>query len=86
MNKLRLLPPIVTFGAGAVASALLYLFQIDLSWMLLVLLIVLVVFYVIGVIAMKILMDCRPDEKAETIEISEETDVDAKETSEEVKG
>lgn len=58
MKKLRLIPPLVTFGAGAIASILLYLFQIDLLSMLVILLIVLFVFYVIGVIAMKILMDC----------------------------
>ncbi len=65
MKKLRLLPPLITFGAGAIASILLYLFQIDLFSMLLILLIVLVVFYVIGVVAMKILMDCQPIKEPE---------------------
>ncbi len=58
MRKIRLLPAFVTLLAGAITSITLYILRVDTFVMLLILLAVLLVFYVLGVIAMKIIMDC----------------------------
>lgn len=64
MNKLKLLPPFVTLSAGAITSIVLYLFQLDFLTMILILFAVLLVFYFLGVLAMKIIMDSAPKEDA----------------------
>ncbi|MBQ8246777.1 MAG: hypothetical protein IJZ42_06565 [Lachnospiraceae bacterium] len=63
MKKIRLLPAFVTLLAGAITSITLYILNVETYFMLLVLLAVLIIFYVLGVIAMKIIMDCPPKEK-----------------------
>ncbi len=63
MKKIRLLPAFVTLLAGAITSITLYVLNVETHIMLLILLAVLLVFYVLGVIAMKIIMDCPPKEK-----------------------
>lgn len=65
MKKIRLLPAFVTLLAGAITSITLYLLRVETHIMLLILLAVLIIFYVLGVIAMKIIMDCPPKEKEE---------------------
>lgn len=57
MKKIRLLPAFVTLLAGAITSISLYVTNQDLVTTLLVLFIVLFVFYFVGVLAMKIIMD-----------------------------
>ena len=56
-KKIRLLPAFITLSAGAITSISLYVTNQDLITTLLVLFIVLFVFYFIGVLAMKIIMD-----------------------------
>lgn len=65
MKKIRLIPPFVTLLAGAITSILLYVFGVNYLFSLVVILFVLIIFYVIGVIAMKILMDMKKKEKTE---------------------
>lgn len=65
MKKIRLLPAFVTLLAGAITSITLFVLNVEMHIMLLILLAVLVVFYVLGVVAMKIIMDCPPKEKEE---------------------
>ena len=57
MKKIRMLPAFVTLLAGAIASISLYVTNQDLVTTLLVLFIVLFVFYFVGVLAMKIIID-----------------------------
>lgn len=83
MKKIKLLPPFMTFGAGAIASILLYLFRCDFFTMLIILFVVLVVFYILGVVAMKIFMDCPP--KEEPVKEAEE-EAESEPETEEVKG
>lgn len=82
MKKIKLLPPFMTFGAGAIASVLLYLFRCDFFTMLIILFVVLVVFYILGVVAMKIFMDCPPKEEP----VKETQEEAEQEAAEEVKG
>lgn len=63
MKKIRLLPAFVTLLAGAITSITLYVLKVETHIMLLILLAVLLIFYVLGVIAMKIIMECPPKEK-----------------------
>lgn len=84
MKKIRLIPPLLTFGAGTIASIILFFTNYDWLTMLIILFVVLVVFYVLGVIAMKVFMDCSakeiPDEsETETTEANdaENADVEA---------
>ncbi|MBE5885663.1 MAG: hypothetical protein E7284_04575 [Lachnospiraceae bacterium] len=65
MKRIRLLPAFVTLLAGAITSITLYVLRVEAYIMLLILLAVLLIFYVLGVIAMKIIMDCPPKEKKE---------------------
>lgn len=68
MKKIRLLPAFVTLLAGAITSITLYVLNVETHIMLLILLAVLLVFYVLGVVAMKIIMDCPPKEIPEETE------------------
>ncbi len=68
MKKIRLLPAFVTLLAGAITSITLYVLNVETHIMLLILLAVLLVFYVLGVVAMKIILDCPPKEKEESTE------------------
>ncbi|MBQ7833546.1 MAG: hypothetical protein IJ336_08230 [Lachnospiraceae bacterium] len=68
MKKIRLLPAFVTLLAGAITSITLYVLNVEPYIMLLILLAVLIIFYVLGVIAMKIIMDCPPKEQEEATE------------------
>lgn len=72
MKNIRLLPAFVTLLAGAITSITLYIFGFDTFTMMLILLAVLIVFYVLGVIAMKIIMDCSVKEKKEEMEETQE--------------
>lgn len=65
MKNIRLLPAFVTLLAGAITSITLYVLRVETHIMLSILLAVLLIFYVLGVIAMKIIMDCPPKEKEE---------------------
>lgn len=78
MRKIRLLPAFVTLLAGAITSITLYILRVDTFVMLLILLAVLLVFYVLGVIAMKIIMDC-PGKETESESESTEGEVIQKE-------
>ena len=60
MKRIRLLPAFVTLLAGAITSITLYILDVESHIMFLILLAVLLVFYVLGVVAMKIIMDCPP--------------------------
>ena len=82
MKKIRLLPAFVTLLAGAITSITLYVLRVDILTMLLILLAVLLVFYVLGVIAMKIIMDCPPKEKEESPEADDGTALEADENAE----
>ncbi len=73
MKKIRLLPALVTLLAGAITSITLYVLGVETHIMLLILLAVLIIFYVLGVIAMKIIMDCPPKEKEEDEQAEDET-------------
>lgn len=78
MKKIKLLPAFVTLLAGAIASISMYVANQDLVTTLLVVFIVLFVFYFLGVLAMKILVDYmnkKNDEK-----VSEEGQVLEKDT------
>ena len=66
MKKIRLLPAFVTLLAGAITSITLFVLNVEMHVMLLILLAVLLVFYVLGVVAMKMIMDCPPKEKEES--------------------
>ncbi len=80
MKKIRLLPAFITLLAGAIASITLYVTDQDLITTLLVLFIVLFVFYFLGVLAMKIIMDFMNRKEPET-PVSEEGEVLEKENS-----
>lgn len=58
LRNIRLLPAFITLLAGAVTSISLYFAETELYIKLLILLLVLVVFYVLGVIAMRIIQSC----------------------------
>lgn len=81
MKKIRLLPAFVTLLAGAITSITLYILDVESHIMFLILLAVLLVFYVLGVVAMKIIMDCPPKKEAE-----DEESQDGEGESEEGKG
>lgn len=84
MKKIRLLPAFVTLLAGAITSITLYVLNVETHIMLLILLAVLLVFYVLGVVAMKIILDCPPKEKEEPgDEAGEETSKEDADQSEE---
>ncbi len=74
MKKIRLLPAFITLLAGAIASITLYVTDQDLITTLLVLFIVLFVFYFLGVLAMKIIMDFM-NRKEQKTPVSEEGEV-----------
>lgn len=74
-----MLPAFVTLLAGAIASISLYVTNQDLVTTLLVLFIVLFVFYFVGVLAMKIIIDHFDKEEDETV--SEEGQVLEKDTN-----
>ena len=80
MKKIRLLPAFITLLGGAIASITLYVTDQDLITTLLVLFIVLFVFYFLGVLAMKIIMDFMNRKEPET-PVSEEGEVLEKENS-----
>lgn len=65
MKKIRLLPAFVTLLAGAITSITLFVLNVEMHIMLLILLAVLLVFYVLGVVAMKMIMDCPSKAKEE---------------------
>lgn len=65
MKKIRLLPAFVTLLAGAITSITLYVLNVETHIMLLILLAVLIIFYVLGVVAMKIIMECPTKEVKE---------------------
>ncbi len=65
MKRIRLLPAFVTLLAGAITSITLYILDVESHIMFLILLAVLLVFYVLGVVAMKIIMDCPPKKEPE---------------------
>ena len=65
MKKIKLLPAFITLLAGAITSITLYVTNQDLITTLLVLFIVLFVFYFIGVLAMKIIVDFMNKKEAE---------------------
>ena len=73
MKKIRLLPAFVTLLAGAITSITLFVLNVEMHIMLLILLAVLLVFYVLGVVAMKMIMDCPPKEKEDSAEKGEDT-------------
>ncbi len=81
MKKIKLLPAFVTLLAGAITSITLYVTNQDLITTLLVLFIVLFVFYFIGVLAMKIIVDFMNKKEPEP-PVSEEGQVIDKETKE----
>lgn len=81
MKKIRLLPAFVTLLAGAITSITLYVLNVETYIMLLILLAVLLVFYVLGVIAMKIIMDSPPKETEEPENVGEENVMQEEETS-----
>ena len=74
MKKIKLLPAFITLLAGAITSITLYVTNQDLITTLLVLFIVLFVFYFIGVLAMKIIVDFINKKEAEE-PVSEEGQV-----------
>ncbi len=74
MKKIKLLPAFITLLAGAITSITLYVTNQDLITTLLVLFIVLFVFYFIGVLAMKIIVDFMNKKEAEE-PVSEEGQV-----------
>lgn len=79
MKKIKLLPAFVTLLAGAIASISMYVANQDLVTTLLVVFIVLFVFYFLGVLLMKILVDyLNKKEKDEMV--SEEGQVLEKDT------
>ncbi|MCR4649124.1 MAG: hypothetical protein K5776_08610 [Lachnospiraceae bacterium] len=82
MKKIRLLPAFVTLLAGAIASISLYVTNQDLITTLLVMFIVLFVFYFVGVLAMKIIMDSmnKKEPEEEEGELSDEGQVLEKDT------
>ena len=65
MKKIKLLPAFVTLLAGAITSISMYVTNQDLITTLLVLFIVLFVFYFVGVLAMKIIVDFMKKKEAE---------------------
>ena len=81
MKKIKLLPAFVTLLAGAITSITLYVTNQDLITTLLVLFIVLFVFYFIGVLAMKTIVDFMNKKEPEP-PVSEEGQVIDKETKE----
>ena len=82
-KKIRLLPAFITLSAGAITSISLYVTNQDLITTLLVLFIVLFVFYFIGVLARKIIMDfMKKKEKVEEEPVSDEGQVLEKDTNE----
>ena len=68
MKKIRLLPAFVTLLAGAITSITLYLFKVDTLYLLIILLAVLLIFYVLGVVAMKMIIDSAPQKEEEADE------------------
>ncbi len=83
MKKIKLLPAFVTLLAGAITSISMYVTNQDLITTLLVLFIVLFVFYFVGVLAMKIIVDFMKKKEAEE-PVSDEGQVLEKETKENV--
>lgn len=67
MKKIRLLPAFITLLAGAITSIALYVTGQNLLTTLLVLFIVLFVFYFIGVLAMKVVIDTSKKEKDKAV-------------------
>ena len=84
MKKIKLLPAFVTLLAGAITSITLYVTNQDLITTLLVLFIVLFVFYFIGVLAMKIIVDFMNKKEPEppVSEVGQVIDKETKETLE----
>ena len=82
MKRIRLLPAFVTLLAGAITSITLYFFKVDTLYMLVILLVVLLIFYVLGVAAMKMIMDSAPKETEE----EDATDGEVTEKEEEATG
>lgn len=79
MKKIKLLPAFVTLLAGAIASISMYVANQDLVTTLLVVFIVLFVFYFLGVLLMKILVDYM-NKKEKDEKVSEEGQVLEKDT------
>lgn len=75
MKKIRLLPAFVTLLAGAISSISMYVTGQDLITTLLGTFIVLFVFYFIGVLAMKIIIDSFDKKKDSKETVSEEGQV-----------
>jgi len=82
MKKIKLLPAFITLLAGAITSISLYVTNQDLITTLLVLFIVLFIFYFLGVLAMKIIVD-HVNKKATLDPVSEEGQVLEKDTKQE---
>lgn len=80
MKKIRLLPAFVTLLAGSITSITMYVTRQDLTTTLFVLFLVLFVFYFLGVLFMKIIIDHFDKEPEETV--SEEGQVLEKEKTE----
>lgn len=81
LKNIRLLPAFITLLAGAVTSISLCFTEMELYMKLLILFLVLVVFYVLGVIAMRIIQSCPPKEETDS-EGSGEGEVIQKENTE----
>lgn len=79
MKKIKLLPAFVTLLAGAIASISMYVANQDLVTTLLVVFIVLFVFYFLGVLLMKILVDYMNKKEKDEM-VSEEGQVLEKDT------
>ncbi len=80
-TKLRLFPPMLMLAAGSIASIMTYCFQYELKTALLILLSVLLIFYIIGLIFIKVIMrfdrineEKRLAEEQEAMENMEETE------------
>lgn len=77
MQKIRLIPPFVVLLAGAITSIMLFAFGCDLLTALIIILGVMIVFYFLGVILMKIMLDLWEKEakKQKSAEISPDGEV-----------
>lgn len=68
MKKIKLIPPFMVLLSGAVTSVMLFAFGCDFLTALIIILAVLIVFYFLGVILMKILLDLWKKEEKENSE------------------
>lgn len=71
LKNIRLLPAFITLLAGAVTGISLSFANMEQHMKLLILFVVLVVFYVLGVIAMRVIQSCPGKEEKDSGEDSE---------------